>query len=93
MVEFGSPFPTEEQEFNRCWSSNAGHLAGIKEAIGEAERKSAEAFVRRRDEVANALRDLAVSLYARREALARVVAAYIEEDKRRLCERTKMLRH
>lgn len=86
-------FPTEKDEFQRCWSSAAGELAAMKEAIAEAEKRSAETFVRRRDEVAKALRDLAYELSHRRDKMSARVSGFIEEDKRRRYEETKMLRH
>ncbi len=84
-------FPDDETEFGRCWSSAAGELAGLKEAIAEAEKRSAEAFIRRQDAVANALRDLALSLTSRRDGQSALVQGYIEEDKKRKYQMRKMV--
>jgi uncharacterized protein YukE len=86
-------FPDNMEEFNRQWSSCAGSLSTMKEAIAETERRSAAAFVARRDEVANALRDLAQELKRRESDLSKRLDGFIKEDGRRTYELTKMLRH
>ena len=86
-------FPTEEVEFGRCWSSAAGELSAMKSAIIEVERRSGEAFIRGRDEVANALRDLAVALGRSRNELERKVDGFIKEDARRKHELRRVLGH
>lgn len=86
-------FPDDELEFSRCWSATAGELSAMKEAVAEAENRSAQAFIRKRDEVANALRDLATVLTRRTEVLSQKLEGFIAEDKRRTWEKTKMLRH
>lgn len=85
-------FPDKEEDFRGCWSSTAGELHGIKMAIVEIEKRAAEAFVQRRDEVANALRNAAMALFAERDNLSKRVNEYIAEDKRRHFEKTKILR-
>lgn len=65
----------------------------MKSAILEVEKRTGEAFVRKRDEVANALRDLATELGRKRDELSKQVDAYIAEDKRRAYERRRVLGH
>lgn len=86
-------YPDDETEFGRCWSSTAGELSAVKSAIVEVEKRAGEAFIRKRDEVANALRDLASELGRRRDELSKKVDEYIAEDKKRTYERTKPFRH
>ena len=88
-----SDFPDDMDEFNRQWSSAAGALSAMKEAICEVESRAAAAFVARRDEVANALRDLAQKLKHREGEMSKKLTAFIEEDKRRTYERNRPLRH
>lgn len=84
-------FPDDAVEFGRCWSSTAGELYGVKTAISEVEKRAAEAFIRRQDAVANALRDLAVALGQTRDQLSKRLGEYIEEDRRRNYEKRKAL--
>ena len=86
-------FPDDETEFGRSWSSTAGELAGIKTAINEAEKRAGEAFIRRQDNIANALRDLSVELGRQRDKLSEKVQAYITESSKRAYERRKVLGH
>lgn len=83
-------FPDDEIEFGRCWSSTAGELAGVKSSINEVEKRAAEAFIRRQDTVANALRDLAVELGRRRDELSKRLSEFIEEDRKRSYEKRKL---
>lgn len=86
-------FPDDSLEFSRCWSATAGKLSGMVQARSAAEERSAQAFIRKRDEVANALRDLATHLQHCCDELSKEVDAFIAEDKRRNYEMSKMLRH
>ncbi len=88
-----SNFPDDEVEFNRCWVATAGSLEAMSQVVVEAESRAAQAFVRRRDEVANALRDLAAELARRRDALSKKVDDFIAEDKKRTYERMRPLRY
>ncbi len=76
-------FPDEQLEFRQCWSATAGELVGIKCAINEAEKRAAEFFIRKQDQIANALRDLATALSIKRDQLSKDVEAFIEEAKKR----------
>lgn len=76
-------FPDDETEFGRQWSSAAGELHGVKQAIAEVERRSAEAFICRQDAVANALRDLALSLTSTANGLSAIVQGHIAESQKR----------
>jgi hypothetical protein len=84
-------YPTDAVEFGRCWSSTAGELAGVKAAICEAEKRAGEAFIRGRDEVANALRDLVKALTYRAESLSKAVDGYKVEDGKRKYQLARLL--
>jgi hypothetical protein len=83
-------FSDDMQEFNRQWSSAAGALSAMKESICEVESRAAAAFVARRDEVANALRDLAQKLKQREAEMSKKLDAFIAEDRRRTYEMRKV---
>ena len=85
-------FPDDDLEFTRCWSATAGELSATVHARAEVEKRAGEAFIRKRDDVANALRDLAAELQRRATEMSKRVDEFIAEDKRRNYERTKMLR-
>lgn len=84
-------FPDDQLEFRQCWSSTAGHLAGIKDAINEAEKRAGEFFIKKQDQIANALRDLATALAVQRDKLSKDVQAYIDEAKKRDFEMRKLM--
>jgi hypothetical protein len=67
-------------------------MSGLQQAATEAERRSAIAFVARRDDVATALRGLAQELHHRANKYSEEVQAYIAEAARRQHEINKVLR-
>lgn len=76
-------FSNDMTEFGRCWSSEAGKLDALKQAVLIAERRSAEAFVRGQDNTANALRDCARELQQLVTDSSGRLGAFIEENRRR----------
>lgn len=76
-------YPTDEMEFRQQWSACSGRLSGIRFGIVEAENRSAEAYVMKRDEVASALRDLATRLKSFESEERKILAGFIKESQKR----------
>jgi len=85
-------FPDDAIEFGRQWSAAAGELHGVKTTIAEIEKRAGEAFVRKQDAVANALRDLASYLTHQRDNLNARLDEFLTESRRRELEIRKMVR-
>ena len=88
-----SDLPDDPKEFDRCWSNQGGSVASMGEAILECEKRAQVAFIQRRDDVANALRDLARELKYRQDKMAEKLTEYIKESKRREYEIRKAVGH
>jgi hypothetical protein len=83
--------PENNLEFQLQWSSNAGKLAAMKEALVEIENRAGEAFVRRKDAVATALRDLATEIKSHISGLEKTIDAFVKEDASRRYQVKKMV--
>ena len=85
------PFPDEPAEFDRCWSSAVGELSALSSVLAQVETRAGAAFVRKRDDAANALRDLQTWLTRQKEEQVVKVQALIDENRRRAYQLRKMV--
>ena len=76
-------FPEDDVEFKNYWSSYAGKLSGLKVAIEEIEKRSCEAFIKRQDEIAGVLRNLAADFKNKQSEYEDIVRSCIAENRRR----------
>lgn len=76
-------YPPDEATFTNHWSSAAGALSAMKEAIVEVEKRAGEAFIAGKDAIAQAMRDLATVLQYKTKQMGEKVQGYIEEKRRR----------
>lgn len=73
----------DETELGLRHSAKAHELSTIKTVIVEVDKRAGEAFVRGRDEVANALRCLSQHLSFERDKASKRLDEFIKEDGRR----------
>lgn len=77
------PYPQDESEFRSAWARSAGKLSAYKELKKDMEDRAGAAFVHRRDDVADYLREYIHTLGLKIEDLKQQVAGFISEGERR----------
>ena len=80
-------FPADELEFQRLWSSKSGETAALEQVIALLNKRTADAYVRHRDEVATDLRNAASAVVELHRNAADDLREFIEADKKRQYER------
>jgi hypothetical protein len=84
-------FPDDELEFRLCWTSKASEVSTYAGCRNMAENAASTAYIRKRDDVAESMRNLATSFQALEQTATSELREYIKEDQRREYEfRSKM---
>ena len=79
-------YSADEATFQRSWSSKAGETSALARAVVELNARSAAAFIAKKDDVANALRDAATAINEM-SAAAQEVAKFVDARLGCQCQR------
>lgn len=79
-------FPDDATEFQLCWTSKASEVTVWASARTQAEERAGAAFIRKQDQVAEAMRSLAALFDGFHRTTLSELNQYIAEDNRREAE-------